>query len=62
MMPLMDLTDDEFHWLAVAVEAAKEGVERWSIHPNDIDMQLDKGLLIQKYTELQAKFPPPEIG
>lgn len=61
MMPLIDLTDDEFYWVTVAIENSKDHAERLA-KSEDIDDQLDAGLLIQRYTGLQEKFPPSIIG
>lgn len=57
----MTLTDDEIYWISVALENSLESARRIAESDN-LDDQLDAGLLIQRYTQLQEKFPPPEIG
>jgi len=57
---LYHLTDDEAHWIAVAIEASKDFADRLA-KSTDLGDQLDAGLLVQKYTELQKRFPPPPI-
>ena len=61
-MPVYTLTDDQAHWVAVAIEQSKSSAEGWSIDPDDTDTLLDQGLLIWKYNDLQRIFPPPEVG
>lgn len=59
-MPNIELTDDEFYWVCVAIENCKGGAERIS-QSDDIDDQLDAGLLINRWDTLQEKFPPSGI-
>lgn len=56
------MTDDQLHWLQVALENSLNGAQRLAESP-DLDDQLDAGLLIQRYTELQRIIgEPPLIG
>lgn len=57
---MIELTDEQAHWVAVAIENSKASAERLAQSP-DVDDQLDAGLLINRYTELEGIFPPPSI-
>lgn len=55
-------TDDQLHWLQVALENSLESARRLA-SSDDVDDQLDAGLLVQRYTELQTIVgEPPLIG
>lgn len=60
-MALVDLTDDEVHWIAVAIESCKVSAERISALDDEEDAA-EGNWLIVKWAELQEKFPPPVIG
>ena len=60
-MALHDLTEDEEHWIGVAIEQCLVSAQTLA-ESDSIDDQLDAGLLVQKYTELNRKFPAPMIG
>lgn len=57
----IELTDDQVHWVAVAIAHSLENARRIA-ESDDVDDQLDAGLLINRYTELQSIFPEPVIG
>ena len=59
-MHTINLTDDQLHWLQVALDNSLESARRIA-ESSDLDDQLDAGLLIQRYTELQEVIgePPP---
>ena len=61
-MITITLTDDQLHWLQVALENSMESARRLAESPN-LDDQLDAGLLINRYLELTSIIgEPPMIG
>lgn len=61
MTNTITLTDDQLHWLRVAIEAAKEGAQRVIEQGNDDDDVMDGMMLVDKYNELMTLIgePPP---
>jgi hypothetical protein len=62
-MPYIDLTEEEHHWLSVAVEQLKDSAEKLvSAAGDDEEDAMDANYLVTVWAGLQAKFPPPEIS
>ena len=62
-MPLYDLTEDEAEWVGIAIENCLESAKLVMDNEDEDPLdRVDAGLLVQKYTALQEKFPAPEIG
>lgn len=60
-MPNIQLSDDDFYWVCVAIENCKESAVRLSNgDPDDPDVQ-DCVELADTWTRLQGQFPPPEL-
>jgi hypothetical protein len=59
-MPYIDLSEDQFYWLGVAVAEMKAQAENLS--PTDVEDTMDQEQLVHTWTELQAIFPEPEIS
>lgn len=57
----IELTDDEFYWVSVAIETVRESAIRISSSIDEEDAS-EGNFLVTKWNELQKKFPAPEIG
>lgn len=56
----LDLTEDEVHWISVAIENCKASAERIS-ESDDEEEAAEGNYLVVKWADLQRKFPPPMI-
>ncbi len=55
------VTDDQLHWLQVALDNSLDSARRLMGEGNDLDDQLDGGLLVNRYTELQGIIGEPRM-
>lgn len=62
----IELTDEEFKWVSVAIEGAKTRAEQIASFPvkdeEDAESAMDANYLVTVWEDLQEKFPPTEIG
>lgn len=60
-MAYYELTDDEVYWIGVAIETVRDSAIKISESEDEEDA-IEGNYLVDKWNQLQTKFPAPEIG